>query len=338
MSRAAHTRPACRATLAALGLALLAAPVGAAEKWVVGWRQVEDQKAVFATVESVDIARARTRISGTVVRLHVEDGDRVETGQVIAEVDDPKLALELASLDARIDALEARLSQATVTVKRLRQLRATGSASQSQLDAAETAFSVTTGELAAARADREVLRERRREGKVLAPDSGRVLETHVVEGEVVMPGEPVATIAVDRYVLRLRLPERHARFIRVGDPVRVGARGLSETPESVREGRIRKVYPELSNGQVIADVEVSGLGDYFVGERTRVWVATGRRQAIVIPRRFLRTRFGIDTVRVRGADGAPTEVVVQPGRGIDGDEPAIEILSGLGPGDELIEP
>ena len=43
------------------------------------------------------------------------------------------------------------------------------------------------------------------------------------------------------------------------------------------EGRVRLVYPEIQGGRVIADVEVAGLGDYFVGERTRVYVADGER-------------------------------------------------------------
>ena len=58
---------------------------------------------------------------------------------------------------------------------------------------------------------------------------------------------------------------------------------------------------------MIADVEVEGLGDYFVGERTRVYVATGTREALVIPEGFVYRRFGVSYVKLK--DG--TEVVVQ---------------------------
>ena len=97
------------------------------------------------------------------------------------------------------------------------------------------------------------------------------------EGSVVLPGETIATLAEDRYILRLQLPERHARFMRAGDVVQIGARGLEDTGER-REGKVRLVYPEIEGGRVIADVEVPGLGDYFVGERTRVYVSTGDAQ------------------------------------------------------------
>ncbi|CAO3455823.1 RND efflux system, inner membrane transporter [Azospirillum argentinense] len=65
-------------------------------------RPVEDLKAVFATVESVRETLARTRIGGTVADLTVTEGDKVPLGQVIATVRDPKLPLQLAALDARI--------------------------------------------------------------------------------------------------------------------------------------------------------------------------------------------------------------------------------------------
>ena len=41
---------------------------------------------------------------------------------------------------------------------------------------------------------------------------------------------------------------------------------------------------------MIADVDVEGLGDYFVGERTRVYVTTGKRDAILAPGRRLPAR------------------------------------------------
>jgi len=157
---------------------------------------------------------------------------------------------------------------------------------------------------------------------------------------VVMPGEPIAVIAVDRYVLRLRLPERHARFIRTGDSVIVGARGLGTEPQRARRGTVSKVYPELDRGLVVADVEVDGLGDYFVGERTRVWVSTGERPALVVPRGLVHTRYGIDYVNLRAGGGETVEVVVQTGRAqalADG-APGIEILSGLSPGERLAVP
>ncbi len=312
------------------------------DDWLVRESFVQDLKSVLATVESVDITEARARVGGTLETLSVDEGSRVERGERIARVVDPKLPLQAASLDARIEALGARLREAQLQLARIRDLRRTGAASQSQLDEARAAWEVVTGELASARAERALVAERIREGDVLAPDGGRVLRTHAVAGTVILPGESVATIAVERYLLRLRLPERHARFMKAGDPVLVGPRGLAPEQKGLRRGRIVKVYPELEQGKVVADAEVEGLGDYFVGERARVWVKTGERPAILVPPRFIRTRSGVDYARVETPGGAQG-VVVQLGRVRPTPEspdapPLVEILSGLRAGDRLLPP
>jgi RND family efflux transporter MFP subunit len=321
--------PGWRAALAAC--LLLLPGVAAAQEFTVTTREVADLKAVFGTVESVDQALARTRIGGTIGELAVDEGSRVELGQRLAVVADPKLPLQLAAIDARIRSLQSQRELAGIEYDRFRKLRESGTVSQARLDEAQTNLDVIAGNLAAMTAERAVVAEELAEGAVLAPAAGRVLQVEVVDGQVVMPGETVALIATDRYVLRLRLPERHARFIAEGDTVLVGARGLETAPESATQGRIRQVYPQMESGRVVADVEVEGIGGFFVGERARVYVATGERDAMVVPAAYLFRRFGVDYALVKGIG----ETVVQTGVAV---EDGIEVLSGLTPGDVLLPP
>ncbi|MEX2009896.1 MAG: HlyD family efflux transporter periplasmic adaptor subunit, partial [Dongiaceae bacterium] len=267
----------------------------------------------------------------TVEALAVDEGSRVELGQRLAVVGDPKLPLQLVALDARIRSLRAQRDLARVELDRYRKLRQTGAASQARLDEAQTAMDVVDSGLAAMIADRAVVAEQLGEGAVLAPAAGRVLQVHVVDGAVVMPGETVATIAAETYILRMRLPERHARFIAAGDRVLVGARGLETAPRDLAEGRVRQVYPEMEQGRVVADIAVAGIGDYFVGERARVFVSTGERPAIVVPAAYLYRRFGVDYALVKDIG----ETVVQTGLPV---EDGVEVLSGLRPGDVLLPP
>ncbi|SMF33582.1 RND family efflux transporter, MFP subunit [Azospirillum oryzae] len=309
-------------------------------------RPVEDLKAVFATVESVHETLARTRIGGTIAELKVKEGDKVTTGQLIATVRDPKLPLQIASLDARIQALQAQQHQAELELDRARRLRASGTGTQQRLDDAQSAVDVARAQIAAMKAERSVVEQQLREGEVLAPANGRILQVKAIDGAVVVPGETVASIATETYVLRLHLPERHARFMHEGDPVLVGNRGLAPaSPQAtapaadaaLKRGTVRQVYPELSGGQVVADATVSGLGDFFVGERVRVYVATGTRQAIVVPPDWIVRRFGTDFLRL--ADGSETPVQVGgPIPALDGRPGGIEVLSGLKPGDVIVRP
>jgi hypothetical protein len=164
-----------------------------------------------------------------------------------------------------------------------------------------------------------------------------VLKVPVTAGTVILPGETVAMIAEENFVLRLRVPERHARFLKAGDRVRLDGEELGQS--GARFGTIRLVYPQIEDGRVVADAMVAGLGDYFVGERIRVWVSGGERTAFVVPEAFIVTRFGVDYAQVRVGESV-LDVPVQRGRSFP--RPAmpdgIEILSGLKAGDRLVRP
>ena len=293
---------------------------------------VEDRKAVIATVEPVRQLVARARIGGTVTSLKVREGDEVGSGSEIAVVVDQKLALQMQALDSRIRSQQAQRDQALADFNRTRELQQRGVSSQLQLEQARTALDVAERTLTAMGSDRDVIAQQAVEGAVLAPGAGRVLSVPVSEGRVVLPGEVIATLAEENYILRLELPERHAQFVRAGDKVLIGSRGLvASAEEELREGRVRLVYPEIKGGRVVADVEVEKLGDYFVGERTRVYVTTGKREAIVIPPDYVFRRAGLNYVKLK--DG--TVVVVQPG---EQRAEGLEILSGLKEGDVVVAP
>jgi multidrug resistance efflux pump len=88
-----------------------------------------------------------------------------------------------------------------------------------KLDEARTALNVAQNGLRARTAERAVIQQQLNEGQVLAPAGGRVLKRLVTVGSVVLPGDPIATIAQQNFKLRLRVPERHARFLKAGDKV-----------------------------------------------------------------------------------------------------------------------
>jgi multidrug efflux pump subunit AcrA (membrane-fusion protein) len=256
----------------------------------------------------------------------------------VATVADKKLTLQIDALDAQIAGLKAELTKAKTDLARAQELYSHGTASKVALDTAQTAFDVATESLKARTAERSVVEQQITEGTVLAPAAGRVLTVPVTAGTVVLAGEPVATVAEQNFVLRLRVPERHARFLRAGDRVRIDGEDLGTS--GAKFGIIELVYPQIENGHVVADATVTGLGDYFVGERIRVWISAGERKSVIVPGSFILTRFGIDYARMRSDGGALIDVPVQRGRQLPRPEmpDALEILSGLKAGDVLVRP
>jgi RND family efflux transporter MFP subunit len=325
--------------IALLLLVLIAGTARAAETTLtVKAADVADEKAVFATVESRNVVPTRARIGGTVSQLLVKQGDPVTEGQIIATVTDPKLGLQLQALDAQIAGARSVLEQARIDLSRAQILAKSGAGSRETFDKAETAERVATSTLATRVAERAVTQQQWNEGAVLAPTAGRVLDVPVTTGSVLLAGDTLATVAEQNYVLRLSVPERHAQFLKLGDPIRLDGQELGETGPSV--GKVTLIYPLIQDGRVRVDATAAGIGAYFVGERIRVWVSAGTRRTFAIPAKFVLTRSGVDYVMLRGAAGQIVEIPVQRGRPLptpsmpDG----LEILSGLAPDDILVQP
>lgn len=289
---------------------------------------VPEWKAVYGRVEARDTIPARARIGGTLTELLVSEGDAVKAGQRIAVVHDDKIAFQVSALDAQLKAIVAQLQNAETELARTQSLVDKGVATAQRLDQLRTQADVFRNQIASTEAQRLVIVQQGTEGNVLAPADGKILTVPVTRGAVLLPGEAVATIGAGGFFLRLAIPERHAPLLKEGANLTV------ETGSGTATGRLAKLYPQIGNGRIVADVEVQGLPTVFVDARVLVRVPIGVRTVLMIPAAAIAHRSGLDFVTVR-MPGSPVERTVVIGER-DGDK--VEILTGLAAGDEVITP
>jgi RND family efflux transporter MFP subunit len=309
------------------------APVARGERLTVQPSMVVDYKPVAATVTTRDMGEARARIGGTLVRLNVRAGDYVRKGQVIAVIADQRLTYETSAHDAQVAAAAAEAARAQADLQRIRVLFDKGIYAQARLDQAQAAARAAQASLAAARAQRSASAEIGAQGAVLAPATGRVLRADVPAGSVVTAGQSVATVTAGVALLRAEIPESQARALKVGDTVTLDPRDLAAAPTA---GAILQLYPSVTAGRVTVDITVPGLAADLVGQRVRVRIKAGERQAVTLPRRFVSTRFGVDFVRLVDRSDRASDVAVQLAPASDPDR--VEVLSGLAIGDTVIVP
>lgn len=308
-----------------------AAPVQG--RLILRLQAVADMKPVPAILTTRDIADARARIAGVLARLDVKAGDVVRRGQVIGFVQDDRIGLETSAYDAQVAAASAQAAAAQADLSRTRDLFDHGVYAQARLDQVEAEAKAAGGALAAAKAQRAASAALGGQGAVLAPAAGTVLTADVPAGSVVMPGQSVAKITAGPVVVRVAVPEGDAGALKLGGRIRLDAQDL---PGAASLGTITQVYPAVADGQATADVTVAGLTADKVGRTVRAWVQVGQRQALIVPRRYIVTRFGVDYAELVGAAGAVSEMPVQTADGPSPD--TLEILSGLGAGDVLVPP
>jgi len=289
-------------------------------------------KAVYGRVETRDLAVARARLGGVLVELSVAEGDLVEAGQKIAVVRDDKLVFQVAALDAQLRALQAQLERAETELSRGQTLVDRGVITAQRLDQLRTDVEVVRNQIGSAEAEREAVLQQQAEGEVLAPAQGRVLSVPVTRDAVVMAGEAVASIGSGGFFLRLAIPERHAGGLEENASIRITADGQEST------GRLARIYPQIENGRVIADVEVEELATRFVDARILVEVPVGKRDMLLVPAEAVTLRSGIDFVTVT-VGGEEIERAVVVGGEVEREGGTfVEVVSGLAPGDVVVVP
>lgn len=292
--------------------------------------RITEWKAVYGTVEPRDRIAARARLGGTLVDLAVIEGDLVKAGQPIGRIEDDKLAFQLSALDAQKGAMAAQLANAEAELKRGESLLKQGVATVQGLEARRTQVDVLKGQIAAIDAQAGVIAEQIKEGDVLAPADGRVLDVPMSKGGVVMAGEAVATIAAGGTFLRISIPERHAASLQQGDTIELAGAGAATT------GTLSRIYPLIQNGRVIADVDIKGLADSFVDARVLVRLPVSSREALMVPATAVTTQAGLDFVTIeQGGTVIRRTVVTAARQQIDGSD-MVEILSGLAVGDHVV--
>lgn len=318
------TRSLSLLLVALLGSSAWAEPVTLSPVTVTEW------KAVYGTVEARDRIPARARIGGTLVELSVAEGDEVQAGQELARIVDDKLDFQLAALGAQREALGAQLANAEADLQRGEDLLENGVTTTQRVDALRTQVDVLKGQIASLVAQADVISQQAKEGVVLAPVAGRVLDVPQTLGAVVMPGEVVAVVGGGGTFLRIAVPERHATALEAGDKIMISE------GDADREGVLARVYPLIEGGRVVADVEIADLPDTFVGARMLVRLPVGEREALMVPVADVVTRAGLDFVGVQGAEGAALRSIVPGSVQVVNGVEMVEVISGLVAGDVVV--
>jgi RND family efflux transporter MFP subunit len=194
-----------------------------------------------ATVEAMQETTIYARTSGYLKTVHVDIGDRVVAGQLLAEVESPEADQALREARAQLNREHASLVLARATLERTRQLHAEQLVSRQQLDEQEAAFG--TGQAAVEAAEATVQRLATQKGyeRVVAPFSGTVTSRSVDRGALITAGSGTTVTSLftigqtDALRIFVDVPQNAAAGVRPGQHVEVG---LREQPGRTIDGRV----------------------------------------------------------------------------------------------------
>jgi len=126
-----------------------------------------------------------TQVSGKVIKLYVDFNDRVEEGQILAELDPALLDAQAAQSAANVQSAESSLELAIANERRSRELFSKEYISKQELDATVQALKAARAALDLARAQSQKDRTNQGYTIVRSPVSGVVVDRQIDVGQTV---------------------------------------------------------------------------------------------------------------------------------------------------------
>lgn len=273
-------------------------------------------------------------VPGTVERIAVEIGDRVEKGQTLASLESTDQALALRQARAEVDRLTALASNQQKTVERYRELRRTETLSEGALEEAESQWVALQKQLDGARSALANARRNLERATLRAPIAGRIQARYISPGDYVRVNDPAFVIAADdKLRIHLPFPESVADRIRPGQIARLTT---PSAPGAVLEQPIASVRPVLVSGSraLEALLFTDNPGGWLPGASVSAEVAVARREgAVLVPEASVVRRPAGTVVFVLKGDGTVSQVPVSIGVKRGG---RVEIRSGLAGGEKVV--
>lgn len=267
----------------------------------------------LGTVEARVTSKTGFKVSGVLVELRADVGDRVAKGAVLARLDDREQSARLARAKAASEQAEANLQRATASVQKAqanyanaktineRRQKLVQSATTS-IESAETAkttqdaaladVNLATSDVAVARAAiGDAKAQQQQEAATLdfhalaAPYDAMVTARQKELGSALGAGEPVFTLIDPNSVWVLAfIDESKAGEIQVGEPADIV---LRSHPSQRLRGKVARIEPESDrvNEERRVEIVYEKLPDtFYLGEQAEVYITTVRLpQALLVP-------------------------------------------------------
>ena len=327
------------AVLAGIALAVaLAAPAVAADapalKTVsVQYREVDQTYAAEGVVEAVKQSTVAAQISGRVVAVNFDVGDRVKQGQVIVRIDATEVNQAYAAAQAQVAQADATLRNAKANFERTQKLVEQKFVSPAALDKAQADYLAAQAQRAAAEAGGGQAAATKSYASVVAPYSGVVSARHVELGEMVLPGKPLMT-GFDPGELRVTasMPQYQLDAVRKLASASIEFPALNKRIQSSRMAILPAADSQTHTTQVRLDLP-RGIEGLYPGMFARAHFAVGKSKKLLIPSSAVAMRSEVAGAYVVAESG---EIRFRQLRlGEKAGEQEVEVLAGLTPGEKL---
>ncbi len=323
---------------------------------------VEDSITALGTLEPLNYVDVGTQVSGQLSVLHVQPGDQVEEGQLLAEID-PTVYLarveatraQLANLRAQLADREAQQTLARLQAERQRNLIKLDATSQEQVESAEATLRSATAQIQAIKAQiRQTESALKGEEadlnytRIYAPMGGTVVQQLANQGQTLNANQTAPIIVqiadLSTMTVRTQVSEADIAQLQVGMPAYFSTLGQ---PHRRWEGTLRQILPtpEVLNNVVLFNAlfDVPNPDGNLLPQMSAqvFFVRAAAQDVLTIPVSALQPPAAgrspgdqrHEQVQVLGTDGEPKPRAIRVGTR---NRVSVEVIEGLEQGEQVI--
>ncbi len=271
-----------------------------------------------ARLEAVETVELRSRVAGTVLKVHFRDGQDVKRGELLFSIDARPFAAELARAQAQLAAAQNSEALSASELLRSRKLLEQKAVAQQEADQAEATARSAQAAVRVAQAAVTSMQLNVDYAQIRAPIAGRVSRAAVTTGNLVGVGEPVLTTVVAQDKVHAWFDMSEQAYLRarprlmVNDAVKGGVKDAAMG--GVNAGAGSTVSLGLANEAGFPHAGVIDFIDNRLNAATgsiRVRAVFDNRAGLFLPGLFARLRLSA---------GAAQDVVLTPERAIGTDQ------------------
>lgn len=209
----------------------------------------EKKSDAFGNFEAVETI-VSSETAGKLLSMEVKQGDQLEPGGLIAQIDTTEIILKKLQTEAQLVASETKKQNVTAqinvlkeqkknvqtTQQRMAKMFADQAATQQQMDdingqlnvldkqvsATNTQFQLIASEMEVVKRQLDLFNEQMTRCQVKSPAKGTVLETYLETGELATPGKPVLKMAdLSNLELKVYVSGAQLSNVKLGNEVKV---------------------------------------------------------------------------------------------------------------------
>jgi hypothetical protein len=243
---------------------------------------------VSGTLRAVNTAIVKARVAGEVIQLRVREGDRVNKGDVLAQIDPREFQQKLVQAEQQADSARSQIDIAKRQFDNNKALVDQGFISKTALDTSSATLAGAQATFNAAQAAADVARKSLEDTFLKAPISGQVSARLVQPGErAAIDSRIIELVDVSQMEVEVALSPSDASQVRVGQTGQLSIEGY----EKPVQAKVQRINPSLQAGSrsVLVYLQITQTSGLRQGLFVQGQIATGQLQSLALPLNAIRT-------------------------------------------------